>query len=167
MKNMILNILAVILLISCGDKKESYIEPDNQGNLTIKGAWEVTHIIKKNTDTAIVQIPWHKSIYIYTDRYFSIAAATEERPSMPVLEKGEKIDPDYFKKVYLRYISNSGTYKIVGDSLIHNVIVAKSPTVMNKKRRSSQHITLEKDKMLFTSAKSNVTTTLTLERLKE
>ena len=167
MKIIILNMLAVILLISCADKKESNIEPDNLDNLTIKGAWELTHIEKKNKDTSIVQKPWHKSIYIYTDKYFSIAAATEERPSAPVLEKGEKIDSDYFKNVYLRYISNSGTYQIVGDSLIHNVIVAKSPTVMNRKRRSSEHLTLEKDKMLFTSSKSNITTTLTLKRLKE
>ena len=45
--------------------------------------------------------------------------------------------------------------------------MAKSPTVMNKNTRNSQHIALEKDKMFFTSAGTNTTTTLTLERLKK
>ena len=159
--------LAVFLLFSCAEKKESNGESENIEAPTIEGAWKVTHIERKNVDTTIVGKLWYKSIYTYTDKYYSIAAATEERPSIPELKEGEELDPYYFQKVYLKYISNSGTYKIVGDSLIHNVIVAKSPTVMNKNTRSSQHITLEKDKMVFTSAGPNSTTSLTLERLKE
>ncbi|MEP1033789.1 hypothetical protein, partial [Ekhidna sp.] len=86
-------ISVIILLFSCSEKKKVNVELDNPDNLSINGAWEVTNIEKKNSDTVIVQNPWHKSIYIYTDKYFSIAAATEERPSAPALEKGEKIDP--------------------------------------------------------------------------
>ncbi|MFC4720943.1 hypothetical protein ACFO5O_01310 [Geojedonia litorea] len=167
MKTRLLTLLAVALLIACADQNPSNTTPDTNAATGLNGAWQVTHMEWSNADTSIVKAPFHKSIYIYTNSYYSVAAAIGERPSAPEVKEGEAIDADYFKQVYLGYLSNAGTYSRVGDSLIHQVMVAKSPTVMNNNTRIAQHFKLDKDTLILSSADPYKVTTLRLIRLEE
>lgn len=150
MKNTLLLMLALALVSACAEKKEAPAEvaaPMEEPSM--EGAWVLDHISWKSPDTTMYWKPY-KSILLYTDKYYSVEVAMEERPSWPELSEGEERSPDDIINAYSGLISNSGTYEIIGDSLIHNAIVAKYPNFMNDNPRNARHVTIEKDSAYFT-----------------
>ena len=137
MKNKMIVILALALIVSCAEKKEAPAEVVTVEEPTIEGAWKLDHISWKSPDTTVYWKPY-KSILLYTDKYYSVEVAREDRPSWPDLEEGEERNPDDIINAYGGLISNSGTYEIVGDSLIHYAIVAKHPNFMKNQTDKRQ-----------------------------
>ncbi|MEJ2583905.1 MAG: lipocalin-like domain-containing protein [Robiginitalea sp.] len=151
MKNTFLAMLALALVSACAEKKEAPAEVAvTIEEPSIEGAWVLDHISWKSPDTTMYWKPF-KSILIYTDQYYSVEVARDERPSWPSLGEGEERSPEDIIKAFNGLISNSGTYEAVGDSLIHHVIVAKSPYLMNDSPRYARHLTIEKDSAYFTN----------------
>ena len=69
---------------------------------------------------------------------------------------------------YRHLTSNSGAYEIKGDSIVFDIIVAKSPNFMNDYPTRARSHKLEGDKLLLqaTSGNGEVTQVMTLERIK-
>lgn len=149
MKTSLIALFSVLLIAACAEQKEPPGEVAMEKEPTIEGAWEMSHMKWESPDTTIYWKPY-KSIYIYTDKYYSEEIAREDRPSWAELEEGEERSSDDIINAYQGLISNSGTYEIVGDSLIRYAIVAKSPNYMNDYPRRAQHLTIEKDSIYFT-----------------
>lgn len=157
-------LLALALIAACAEKKEAPAEVSIMEEPTIEGAWKLDHMSWKSPDTTVYWKPY-KSILLYTDKYYSVEVATEDRPSWPDLEEGEERNPDDIINAYGGLISNSGTYEIVGDSIIHQVIVAKSPNFMNDNPRYPRHLTIEKDSAYFTRTDDEGVETWVMKRL--
>lgn len=164
MKNTLYALLALVLVAACAEKKEAAPEVQIMEEPGLEGAWELTHVMRKSPDTTTHWKPF-KSIFIFTDKYYSVEIARMERPSWPDLEDGEERNPDHIINAFQGLISNSGSYEIVGDSVIHKVIVAKSPNLMNDYPRYARHLTMEKDSAYFTSTRGDDVETWVLKRL--
>jgi len=118
---------------------------------SLVGSWEIT----SSTNADGEDNTPYRSIIIYTDDFYSIEIATENRPSWPAPE-GEDFPDDEdtpeenIRNAYSGLISNSGRYSIVGDSIIHDIIVAKYPNFMNDFPRSANAFTLDGDQLVTT-----------------
>jgi hypothetical protein len=160
-------IIALFFLAACSEKKESSTEVIEADIATVTGAWEITNVELKSPDTITSSKPF-KSIYLFTDKHYSIEIAWEDRKSWPVLEEDEERNPDDIMNAYSHLTSNSGAYEIKGDSIVFDVIVAKSPNFMNDYPTMARSHKLEGDKLLLqvTSGNGEVTQVMTLERIK-
>ena len=165
MKKTLLSMLAFSLLVSCSESAESDEKTEEASAPSIEGAWEITNHEFNFTDTSGTWNPY-KSIYIFTDKYYSIEIARKDRPSWHDLEEGEERNADDIANAYNGLVSNSGSYEIVGDSIIYSIVVAKSPNFMNDEPRNSNHITIEKDKIFFNYKNDDGWAKTTLERIK-
>ncbi|MDM9631099.1 lipocalin-like domain-containing protein [Robiginitalea aurantiaca] len=164
MKNLLLTLLMLFVIAACAEKKEAPAEIEIIEEPTLEGAWEVSQMIWQSPDTTIYTKPY-KSIFIFTDKHYSMEVATEDRPSWPSLKEGEERSDEDIRNAYSGLISNSGTYEVVGDSLIQYAIVAKSPNYMNDAPRSSKLLTIEKDSIYFTRTFENGTRIEVLKRM--
>ena len=159
-------IIAFVFLAACSEKKESSTEVIEADVTTVTGAWEITNVELKSPDTITSSKPF-KSIYLFTDKHYSIEIAWEDRQSWPVLEEGVERNPDDIMNAYRHLTSNSGAYEIKGDSIIFDVMVAKSPNYMNDSPNLARSHKLEGDKLLLqaTSGNGEVSQVITLERI--
>jgi hypothetical protein len=164
MKKPLIVILALALVSACAEKKEAPAEVATMEEPSMEGAWVLDHISWKSPDSAMYWKPY-KSIILYTDKHYSVEVAMEERPSWPELGEGEERNPDDIINAYGGLISNSGTYEIVGDSLIHHAIVAKHPNFMNDNPRYARHLTIEKDSAYFTDTDEEGVQTWVMKRM--
>jgi Lipocalin-like domain len=101
---------------------------------SIVGTWELEKASVNFEGNSFEVLPY-RSVIIYTDNFYSIEIALENRPSWPELAAGENVSYDNLVNAYANLISNSGKYEIKGDSIYHKVIIAKSPNFMNKNRK--------------------------------
>jgi len=163
-KSFKLFVIALFFLAACSEKKESSTEVIKVAEPTITGAWEMTNNEWKSSDTIMSRKPY-KSIYLFTDKHYSIEIAWEDR-QWPELEEGEERNPDDIMNAYRRLTSNSGTYEIKGDSIIFDVIVAKSPSYMNNSGRLARHLKLKGDKLVLQTRGGEGVGITTLERIK-
>lgn len=164
MKNTLFALLVLVFVAACAEKKETTVEVEIMEEPSIEGAWELAYVRWQTPDTTGYWKPF-KSIFIFADNFYSVEIAREDRPSWPELQEGEERDPDHLINAYEGLISNSGTYEIVGDSLVHQVIVAKSPNLMNDYPRYARHLTVEKDSVYFTGTRGDNVETWVLKRL--
>ena len=165
MKSLKFFIIALFFLAACSEKKESSTEAIEVDVTTITGAWEITNIELTSSDTIMSRKPF-KSIYLFTDKHYSIEVAWEERQSWPDLEEGEERNPDHIMNAYRYLTSNSGAYEVKGDSSVFNVMVAKSPNFMNDYPTMARSHKLEGDKLLLQTQRGEATEVTTLERIK-
>jgi len=149
---LLLVLFGISFFVSCDNENDMGIE---ESRTSIVGAWERIETEQISKDTTVVSAPY-KSIYLFTDNYYSIAVAPHERASLPASRTSEDI-----AAAEAGYISNSGTYKIVGDSIYFNVLVSKFPNFMNNKARGVQQIDLDEDSFILTN-QNEINTTKTL-----
>ena len=157
MKRSLFTLAVTGLLLSCQPQQEASSEaqeaPEENATPSIIGAWEIT----SSTDTEGVESSPYRSVIIYTEGFYSVEIATESRPSWPQIEDGEETPEENIRNAYDGLISNSGRYAIKGDSIIHDVIVAKWPNFMNDFPRAASAYTLEGDKLVATGNRGSTT----------
>ena len=127
--------------------------PEADAEPTIEGAWEMTSRVNNDGE----DLSLHKSIIIYADGFYSVEIATEDRPSWPDLAEGEERADEDKVNAYDGLISNSGRYRIEGDSIIHDIIVAKWPNFMNDFPRSAVAYSLDGDQLSTTGFQGTAT----------
>ncbi len=154
---LLLVLLCISFFVSCENENDIGIE---EPQTSIVGAWERIDTEQISKDTTIVSTPY-KSIYLFTDNFYSMAVAPRERASLPASRTSEDI-----AAAEAGYISNSGTYKIEGDSIYFNVLVSKFPNFMNNKARMVQQIELDENTFLLTNQNEINTTNTLFKRLK-
>ncbi len=135
MKRNMLYLAIAVLLFSCQPKQTSTEEvsaPKEPATPSIVGAWEIIEISFSNEDTSGIFKPF-RSIIIYTDKFYSTEIAWTDRPSWPKIPEGEKVSYDDLSNAYFNFRSNSGRYEIRGDSIFHDIIVARAPHFMPAK----------------------------------
>ena len=162
MKQNILYLAIAVLLFNCQPKQTSTEEtsaPKEPATPTIVGAWEIIESKFSNENTSGVDTPF-RSIIIYTDNFYSVEMAWS-RPSWPEIPDGEKVSYDDLSNAYFGSISNSGRYEIRGDSLFYDIIVAKSPNLMNDSPKMANAFKLDGDQLTikFTFSGTNITNT--------
>ena len=138
-------VLGLFILAGCQPsttEQSAESAPVEEASPTIEGAWELVSI----TGDEETFVPF-KSIIIFTDKYYSVEIALEDRPSWGDLEEGEETAVEDIVNAYEGLISNSGTYSIEGDSLIREAIVAKFPNYMNEWPRTASAFELSGDQM--------------------
>ena len=138
-------VLGLFILAGCQPSttaQSAESAPVEEASPTIEGAWELVSI----TGDEETFVPF-KSIIIFTDKYYSVEIALEDRPSWGDLEEGEETAVEDIVNAYEGLISNSGTYSIEGDSLIREAIVAKFPNYMNEWPRTASAFELSGDQM--------------------
>ncbi len=159
--NQILTIMKIILLfpalvvvfIGCQQRQSS--NEDSSTNDTkpqapsIVGVWEQVETLFTNEDTSFVS-NYYRSLFIFTEQYFSRHIAFGEIPSWPVLNEEEKISYDVLESTWNNSVLHAGTYEIRGDSIVHEILVAKSPNMMNESGRYSWAFTLNGDELITT-----------------
>jgi hypothetical protein len=157
MKRSLFTLAIIGLLFSCQPQQEASSEapqaPEESATPSIVGAWEITSSTNANGED---NTPY-RSIIIYTDSFYSVEIANESRPSWPQIEDGEETPEENIRNAYEGLISNSGRYAIEGDSIIHDVIVAKWPNFMNDFPRATAAFTLEGDKLVTTGNRGSTT----------
>lgn len=160
--------LVMIIFASCSEQQAPEKEPAGEAQETnaptIKGAWEMTNYEYKDADTTETWKPY-KSLYLYTDKHYSVEIATEERPSWAELAEGEERSSEDIRNAYQGLISNSGTYEIQGDSLITYAVIAKSPNYMNDNPRRARHITIKENEIVFSGVEDDASWKVTLKRI--
>lgn len=152
----LLVLFSISFLVSCNKENEIGIE---EPQLRIVGAWERIQTEQVSNDTTVVSTPY-KSIYLFAENYYSIAVAPRERASLPESRTSEDI-----AAAEAGYISNSGTYKIKGDSIYFNVLVSKFPNFMNNKVMMIQQIELDEEIFILTTQNEINTTKTRFKRL--
>ena len=145
-----LAIFGLLLLFSCqanqtATEEESSV-PDEPAAPSIVGAWEIT----SSTNADGEENTPYRSIIIYTDNFYSVEIARENRPSWPEIPDDEETPEEHIRNAYSGLISNSGRYNIEGDSIIYDVIVAKYPNFMNDFPRFAVAYTLDGDQLVTT-----------------
>lgn len=167
MKSLLLIIIALFIFISCAEKKEAMDESANESvkinEPTLTGAWELVNMKYENADSSVTETP-HKSIYVFTGKHYSEEIAWKDRPSWVELEEGQNRDEDIIN-AYDGLVSNSGSYEIIGDSLIRHVIVSKYPNFMNDKPRFAVHITWDEDEIILETSGNDRTVSRRLKRI--
>jgi hypothetical protein len=92
---------------------------------SLKGAWRIVELTSGDGKTNNKPEP---SLYIFTDRHYSIMRVTAPRgpyPESPTdKDKVAAFDP---------FIANSGTYQVTGTQLTTQPMVAKNPNAMTGK----------------------------------
>jgi hypothetical protein len=154
MKNSLLTLAVfALLLFSCQPQEGASSEATEAADVaeapSIVGAWEVTSSTDNDGE---VEAPY-KSIIIYSEGYYSVEVAWEDIPSWEELEEGEERSDEDIRTSYSRLTSNSGTYEIQGDSIIHNAIVAKHPNFMNDGPRWARAFSLDGDNLATTGSR--------------
>lgn len=143
----ILSILGI--LFSCQPQQDTSVESDAQDEPvapSIVGAWEITSA----SDTTGAEATPYRSVIIYADGFYSVEIAWENIESWSDLPDGEERSIEDISASYSRLTSNSGRYKIQGDSIIHEAIVSKHPNFMNDFPRWAVAYSLEGDQMMET-----------------
>jgi len=152
-----LSIFGMFLLFSCQSNQtateEESSEPDEPAVTSIVGAWEIT----SSTDAEGTDNSPYRSIIIYTDNFYSVEIARENRPSWPEIPDDEETAEENIRNAYTGLTSNSGRYSIQGDSIIHDIIVAKYPNFMNDFPRSAFAYTLDGDQLVTTGSRGSRT----------
>lgn len=168
MKQNFIYLAMVGVLLSCQPQQTSNNEDvvtDEPTKPSIVGAWEIVEVSISNEDTSFVFSPF-RSIIIYTDKFYSVEIATEDRPSWPELPDGEEVSYDNLSNAYSNLISNSGRYEVRGDSIFVDLIVAKSPNFMNDIQKAAYAFALDGDKLTTTGAGPGGNFSFTYRRLK-
>ena len=159
MKQNILYLAIAVLLFSCQPKQTSTEEvsaPEKLAAPSIIGAWEIIESSFSNKDTSGVNTPF-RSIIIFTDNFYSIEIARRDRPSWPERPDGEKVSYDDLNNAYSGLTSNSGRYEIRGDSIFYDVIVAKSPNLMNDIKKITTAFKFDGDQLSVNLTRSSGT----------
>jgi len=107
----------------------SAVSPFAQSN-SLKGAWKVVAVTGADGKTNDAPPP---SLYLFTDRHYSIQRVTGTRPTLP-----EKPADKDLAATFGPYTANSGTYEVKGATLTTRPIVAKNPSVMTGPTISSE-----------------------------
>lgn len=157
MKRLLLTLAILGVLFSCQPKPEANSEapeaPDDANTPSITGAWEIT----ASTDNEGESMTPYKSIIIYSEGFYSVEIAWENIPSWPEIGEDEERTEEEILNSYFRLTSNSGTYEIQGDSIIHEAIVAKHPNFMNDWPRWTTAYTLDGDNLVTTGSRGSST----------
>ena len=132
MKKITLLLGVTVLLFSCAPE-EVKTEKTMETLPSIVGAWELKEQNWSNDDTTGTNIPF-KSIIMYSENYYSVEIAWEDRTNWADREEGEKATFNEYENAYNNLTSNSGSYEIIGDSLKRDLIVAKHPNFMNEEK---------------------------------
>ena len=144
------SVFGLFLLFSCQGNQtateEEAVVPDEPAAPSIVGAWEIT----SSTNADGEDNSPYRSIIIYTDSFYSVEIATQERPSWLDIPEDEDTPEENIRNAYDGLTSNSGRYTIAGDSIIHDIIVAKYPNFMNDFPRSASAFTLDGDQLVTT-----------------
>ena len=156
MKTIILSGMAILLMISCqqnetSSTEESVVEPEP----SIIGAWEITGYTMTTPDSTWSGDAPYRSVILFSKNYYSVEIAHEERPSWPDRADGEGASAEEISNAYSGLTSNSGTYKIQGDSLIYTAVVAKYPNFMNDYPTYSVAVKLDGDNLTTTRVARN------------
>jgi len=157
MKTALFTISALVIFISCTG---GYANDEP----TVVGAWELDRVEWTEGDSSGVWQPY-RSVYLFTDKYYSIEEVGEERPSFTELAEGETRSYEEVAKAFNPLYSNSGTYEIRGDTIYYNVIVAKNPSFMNDAPEWQRQLTVGKDTLTSTQTDDNSTSTAYYVRL--
>jgi hypothetical protein len=132
---------------------------------SIVGSWEIIKQEFTSKDTSKSFTPF-RSIITFTDKFYNVTIATEDRPSWPETPKGEKVSYDNLTNAFNHFISNAGRYEIKGDSIMYNIIAAKQPNFMNDTKKYAQAFTFDGDKLItHTTNNSGEKSTKTYKRL--
>lgn len=159
MKKILILFALAGLLFGCQSKQATTEETSALSESpvpSIVGAWEIVETSFSNEDTSGVFKPY-KSIVIYTDHFYSVEVAWEDRPSWPEIPEGEQVSYDNLSNAYASLTSNSGRYETRGDSIYVDVIVAKSPNLMNDVKKYVNAFKLEGDQLTTTSLRPSGT----------
>ena len=111
-RNTILNAAVVGLLCLAMGTAVPAAAPDNP----LIGVWKVD-----GGQTALA------GIYMFTDTFYSMVAATADRPD---IADTSKATADQLRAIWGPMLANAGVYEIAGDLLTIHPAVAKSPVVM-------------------------------------
>ena len=146
-KNTLLFGMAIILASCSTDNKSE--NPMDETVLEIEtnpiiGSWELTEQNWSNADTSGTESPF-KSIIMFSDKYYSVEIAWEDRINWTEKENKEKPTFEEYENAYNGLTSNSGSYEIQGDSMKRDIIVAKHPNFMNQTKSYSRAYTNEGD----------------------
>ena len=157
MKHLLSTICALVLFISCTGGYASD-EP------TVVGAWELDRVEWTQGDSSGV---WqtYKSVYLFTEKHYSIEDVSVERPSFSELAEGETRSYEEIAKALNPLYSNSGTYEIRGDTIYYSVIVTKNPGFMNDRPNWQRQLTVGKDTLTSTQTGENSSSTSYYVRL--
>jgi hypothetical protein len=149
MKNLFLLVFIVGLLPNCQAQKASIVEGalnNESATASIVGAWEIVEASVTREDTSFTYSPY-RSIIIYTDKFYSVEIAHKERASWPEIPDGEKVSYDHLSNAFWGFTSNSGRYEVRGDSVFYELIVAKNPNVVDRRRGGAYRFTLDGDQL--------------------
>lgn len=148
---------AALMVLSCQPNESSTTneEVTMEQEPSIVGAWEIEEYTVTTPDSTWKVDAPYRSVILYTKNYYSVEIARTERPSMAELPDGEKRSYEEISTNYNALTSNSGTYKIQGDSLIHTAVIAKNPNFMNDDPTYSVGVKIDGDKMTTTRGLRN------------
>lgn len=151
------SLLAAMLFVACQPQQEANSDTVEASEVavapTIEGAWELTSSTNEDGEESV---PF-KSIVIYADGYYSVEIAWEDIPSWEELAEDQERTDEEIRNSYSRLTSNSGTYEVQGDSIIHQAIVAKHPNFMNDWPRWARAYSLEDDVLVLTGSRGTST----------
>jgi len=156
MKRLVFCLAIFGLLFGCQQQQttdKASVTADESTAPSLVGAWEITSNTNNDGETTTP----HGSIIIYTDGFYSVEIALEDRPSWPDIPDDDETAEEDIRNAYDGLISNSGRYNIVGDSIIHDIIVAKYPNFMNDFPRSAVAFTLDGDQLVTTGNRGSAT----------
>lgn len=107
----------------------------------------------------------YRSIYLFTEKHYSIEQVSTERASFQPLAEGEERDLEEIVEAFGPLYSNSGSYEIRGDSIFYTAHVAKNPNFMNDNPNWSRQITVGADTLTSVVTEENGTATYIYTRM--
>jgi hypothetical protein len=113
-------------------------EPQNPN---IAGVWSLVEVTAADGSVNATPQP---SLYIFTDRHYSMArvTGTQPRPLMPDSATRSTITDAEMRSIFMTYVSNSGTYDLQGSQLVTRPSVALWPNFMSGEADTAEvHVT--------------------------
>lgn len=117
------------LLLGCTQASDS--PPDQAGMQSsspaggIQGAWGVAEI--RRADGLVATNP--PGLYLFGGAHYSIMYANAEAPRATFANVDAPTDAE-LKAAYDTFIANSGSYTVIGDTLVIRPVIAKHPNYM-------------------------------------
>lgn len=145
------------------------VAPQLHAQLSIEGAWVIADVWGETATGeawsfgGVVQ----PSLFIFADGYYSITAVNSAAPRPEIPEGTSRADltPEEGEGVWRSYLSNSGTYKVVGSTLVTHPSVALWPPFMAEASTTTYEMEWDGANLLVTTRAGNAWRVWRLHRL--
>ena len=99
---------------------------------TIEGAWKIVEYSFNSTDTSWTNTSPQPGLFIFGREYYSMMyiSGNQSRPLMDKYETRYTLTDEQIRSCFMRFVGNSGKYKLVGSKLTTSAMVALIPNFM-------------------------------------